>query len=139
MPRPSADVLARVPLLAELGRRELERVADAFKERRFAAGDAVATEGQRGAGFFVIDEGTATVTVGGADRGKLGPGDHFGEIALIDEGARTATITADTDMTCYGMTFWEFRPFVESDARVAWQLLQALAKKLRAAEQREPA
>jgi CRP-like cAMP-binding protein len=137
MPRPSADTIALVPLFAEFERRELERVADAFKERRFSAGDAVATEGQKGAGFFVIGEGTATVTVGGAERGKLGPGDYFGEVALIDEGARTATITADSDMTCYGMTFWEFRPFVESDARVAWKLLQALAKKLRTAEQRE--
>ncbi len=136
MPRPSTDTIAQVPLLAGLERRELERVADAFKERRFSAGDALATEGQKGAGFFVIGEGTASVTVGGAERGKLGPGDYFGEIALIDEGARTATITADTDMTCYGMTFWEFRPFVESDPRVAWKLLQALAAKLRASEQR---
>jgi len=136
MPRPSSDTIAQVPLLAGLERRELERVADAFKERRFSAGDSLATEGQKGAGFFVIGEGTATVTVGGAERGKLGPGDYFGEIALIDEGARTATITADTDMTCYGMTFWEFRPFVESDSRVAWKLLQALAAKLRASEQR---
>ncbi|HWN20809.1 MAG TPA: cyclic nucleotide-binding domain-containing protein [Gaiellaceae bacterium] len=137
MPRPSTDTIAQVPLLAGLERRELERVADAFKERRFSAGDAVATEGQKGAGFFVIGEGTASVTIRGAKRGKLGPGDYFGEIALIDDGARTATITADTDMTCYGMTFWEFRPFVESDARVAWKLLQALAAKLRAAEQRQ--
>jgi len=137
MPRPSTDAIARVPLLAGLDRRELERVADAFKQRRFSAGDALATEGQKGAGFFVIGEGTATVTVGGAARGTLGAGDYFGEIALIDEGPRTATITAETDMTCYGMTFWEFRPFVESDPRVAWKLLQALAEKLRTAEQRE--
>ena len=139
MPQPSTDTIAQVPLLAGLERRELERVAEAFKERRFSAGDNLATEGQKGAGFFVIGEGTATVTVGGTERGKLGPGDYFGEIALIDEGARTATITADTDMTCYGMTFWEFRPFVESDSRVAWKLLQALAAKLRASEQRSTA
>ncbi len=136
MPQPSADTLAQVPLFAELGRRELAHVAEAFKERRYSPGDAVATEGQKGAGFFVIAEGTATVSVDGADRGTLGPGDYFGEIALIDEGARTATITAESEMTCYGMTFWEFRPFVESDARIAWKLLQALAKKLRAAESR---
>jgi CRP/FNR family transcriptional regulator, cyclic AMP receptor protein len=134
MAGPSVDTIARVPLLAELERRELEHVAEAFKERRFSAGDVVAAEGRQGAGFFVIDEGSATVTVAGAERGKLGPGDFFGEIALIDEGARTATIKADTDMTCYGLTFWEFRPFVESDSRIAWKLLQALAKKLRAAE-----
>ena len=84
MPRPSADTLAAVPLFAELERKELEHVTDAFKERRYSVGDAVATEGQKGAGFFVIAEGTATVSVGGAARGRLGPGDYFGEIALID-------------------------------------------------------
>ncbi len=136
MAQPSTQTIAAVPLFAGLERRELERVADAFKERRFKAGDTVASEGQRGAGFFVIAEGTAKVTVGGEERGELGPGDYFGEIALIDEGARTATLVAETDMTCYGMTFWEFRPVVEADGRIAWKLLQALAAKLRAAELR---
>ncbi len=136
MAQPSPETIANVPLFAGLERRELERVADAFKERRFKAGDTVASEGQRGAGFFVIAEGKAKVTVGGEERGELGPGDYFGEIALIDEGARTATLVAETDMTCYGMTFWEFRPVVEADGRIAWKLLQALAAKLRASESR---
>jgi CRP/FNR family transcriptional regulator, cyclic AMP receptor protein len=136
MARPSAETIAKVPLFADLEKRELERVADSFKERRYGAGETIATEGKSGAGFFVIGEGTATVTVQGDERATLGPGDYFGEIALIDEGARTATLTAESDMTCYGMTFWEFRPIVESDARIAWKLLQALARKLRAAELR---
>ena len=136
MPRPSAETIAKIPLFADLEKRELERVADSFKERRYDAGETIATEGKSGAGFFVIGEGTAIVTVKGDERTTLGPGDYFGEIALIDEGARTATLTAESDMTCYGMTFWEFRPIVESDARIAWKLLQALARKLRAAELR---
>lgn len=135
MSRPSADTLRRVPLFADLEPRELERFADSFKERVFAAGDTVSSEGGGAAGFFVIAEGNASVSVGGTARGALGPGDYFGEIALIDEGARTATITADTTLVCYGMTFWEFRPIVEANAQVAWKLLQALARKLRAAEQ----
>lgn len=136
MARPSADVIARVPLFSDLERRELERVADSFKERKLSAGETLTTEGSSGAGFFVIGEGTVTVSVHGDDRGTLGPGDYFGEIALIDEGARTATIVAESDVTVYGMTFWEFRPIVESDARIAWKLLQALARKLRAADSR---
>ncbi|HXH88744.1 MAG TPA: cyclic nucleotide-binding domain-containing protein [Gaiellaceae bacterium] len=136
MARPSAETIAKIPLFSDLEPRELERIADSFKERKYEAGDTIATEGKSGAGFFVIGEGTATVSVGGDDRSKLGPGDYFGEIALIDEGARTATLTAETAMTCYGMTFWEFRPIVESDSRIAWKLLQALARKLRAAELR---
>ena len=128
-------MLRRVPLFADLERRELERFADSFKERRFSAGDTVSSEGGSAAGFFVIAEGTASVSVGGNARRALGPGDYFGEIALIDEGVRTATIKADTALVCYGMTFWEFRPIVEANAQVAWKLLQALARKLRAAEQ----
>jgi CRP/FNR family cyclic AMP-dependent transcriptional regulator len=105
-----------------------------FKERSFPAGETVATEGEAGAGFFVIESGEASVSVHGEDRGRLGPGDYFGDVALIDEGDRTASITAQSDLKCYGLTFWDFRPLVESDARIAWPLLQAMAKRLRAAE-----
>ena len=135
MQHPTPELIGRIPLFSGLEGRELARVADAFKERRYKAGDTVASEGQKGAGFFVIDEGTASVTVRGEPRGTLGPGDYFGEIALIDAGERTASIVADTDRVCYGMTFWEFRPVVEADGRIAWKLLQALAAKLRAAQQ----
>ena len=84
-------------------------------------------------GFFLIESGRAKVTSRGEDRITLGPGNYFGEIALIDEGARTATITADSDMVCYGLTSWEFRPLVESNSGIAWKLVQALAKQLREA------
>ena len=137
MARPSVETLRRVPLFAGLESRDLERIADSFKERRYSAGDTIAGEGLGGAGFFVIADGTAKVTVQDQERGTLGPGDYFGEIALIDEGARTATVTADSDMTCYAMTFWEFRPIVETDSRLAWKLVQALAHKLRESEARE--
>ena len=131
------DLLQRVPLFADLDRRELQSIASSFKPRDFDAGAPVATEGHAAAGFFVVESGEARVTVRGEPRGRLGPGDYWGEIALIDQGARSATITAETPMRCYGMTFWDFRPLVESNASIAWKLLQATAKKLRAAEQRE--
>jgi CRP-like cAMP-binding protein len=131
---PSVELLQRIPLFAELEPRELERLSGSFKERSFPAGETVATEGEAGAGFFVIESGEASVSVHGEDRGRLGPGDYFGDVALIDEGDRTASITAQSDLKCYGLTFWDFRPLVESDARIAWPLLQALAKRLRAAE-----
>ena len=128
------DALKDIPLFAELDQRELERLTRQFKERRFHEGQLVTSEGTAGAGFFVITDGNATVSIGGEIKATLGPGDYFGEIALIDEGVRSATITAATDLVCYGITPWEFRPFVEEHPNVAWALLRALARRLRAAE-----
>ena len=118
----------RVPIFQDLERRELERVAASMKERTFNAGQAVTTEGRGGVGFFVIEGGEAKVTVGGENRRKLGPGDYFGEVALLTDSPRTATITAETDLHCYGMTSWDFKPLVESHSSIAWKLLQAMAK-----------
>ena len=134
MAGPSVELLQRVPLFAGLEPRELERLSGSFKERTFSAGEPVAAEGEGGAGFFVIESGEASVTVRGGERDKLGPGDYFGEIALIDEGARSATVTADSELRCYGLTSWEFRPLVEGNAGIAWKLLETMAKRLRAAQ-----
>jgi CRP/FNR family cyclic AMP-dependent transcriptional regulator len=130
------DVLRKVPLFADLDDEDLAGLANQMKERRFSEGSPMTSEGSGGAGFFVMTDGSATVSVGGEARATLGPGDYFGEIALIDEGARTATVTAETDMTTYAMTFWEFRPIVETDSRIAWKLVQALAHRLREADAR---
>lgn len=134
MPAPP-ELLNRVPLFEGLERRELQSLASSFKERTFSAGDTVAQEGAGGVGFFIISDGQASVTVRGEKRATLGPGDYFGEVALIDDGARTATITADSELHCYGLTSWEFRPLVESNSAIAWKLLQALAKRLRQSDQ----
>lgn len=92
-------------------------------------------EGSGGAAFYLIESGEAAVTIAGEQRGELKAGDYFGEIALIDEGARIATITASSELVCYGLTLWEFRPLVEENGVIGWKLLQTLAKELRAAEQ----
>jgi CRP/FNR family cyclic AMP-dependent transcriptional regulator len=133
---PSVDTLKKVPLFEDIEGRDLRNIAESFKQRTFNAGDTISSEGKGAAGFFVIESGIATVTVGGREVGTMKAGDYFGEIALIDQGARTATVTAQTDLHTYGMTFWEFRPIVENNSQLAWKLLQALAKKLREAELR---
>jgi CRP-like cAMP-binding protein len=130
------ELLRRVPLFSDIERRELEELANSLKERTFRAGETVSQEGQGGVGFFVIEDGEARVSVRGDERGRLGPGDYFGEIALIAESERTATIVAETELRCLGMTFWDFRPFVEGNGKVAWKMLQVLAKRLRDVEQR---
>ncbi len=124
----AAELLKSVPLFSDLDRKELERIAASMKERTFSSGETVTTEGQSGVGFFVIQSGEAKVTVGGEDRRRLGPGDYFGEVALLNESARTATITAESDLKCYGLTSWEFRPLVETHGSIAWKLLQAMSR-----------
>ena len=127
------DVLQRVPLFADLDAVEIQQIARLFKQRRFTAGETIIKEGSGGAAFFIIESGEATVSIGGQPRSTLKGGDYFGEIALIDEGTRMATITAATGMNCYGVTFWDFRPLVESNGVIGWKLLQRLARLLREA------
>ena len=127
------DLLQRVPLFQGLERGQLETLARSFKDRTFSAGQTVTSEGSGGVGFFVIEDGSATVSIGGEERRKLGAGDYFGELALIDDSPRSATIVADTDLKCWGLTSWEFRPLVESNASIAWSMLQTMAQRLREA------
>jgi CRP/FNR family transcriptional regulator, cyclic AMP receptor protein len=128
--RPSVDALQHVPLFAGLDRKELESIAGSMRERTFNAGQTVTEEGAGGAGFFVVENGQAEVSVHGEPRGTIGAGDFFGEIALLTGADRTATIRATTDLHCYGLTPWDFRPVVEGNPSIAWKLLQSMAQKL---------
>jgi ATP-binding cassette subfamily B protein len=123
-------MLETVPLFSDLEHKELEQIAGSMKQRTFSAGETVAAEGQQGVGFFVIESGIATVSVGGEERRTLKPGDYFGEVALIAGSDRTATVTADSELSCWGLTSWAFRPLVEQNASIAWKLLEAMSKML---------
>ena len=133
-PDARVETLRHTRLFGELDDAELASIAALFKERRFAEGETVIKEGSGGAAFYVIQSGEAVVTIGGEQRGELKAGDYFGEIALLDEGARIATITAATELVCFGLTLWEFRPLVEGNGVIGWKLLQTIARELRAAE-----
>jgi CRP-like cAMP-binding protein len=136
----TVEALGRVPLLAGLDRKELARLADSFTDRAFPAGKVVVKQGdQRGIGFFVITEGTARVSADGKDLAVLGPGDHFGEIALIGDRVRTATVTAETDLQTLVTTVWEFRGFVKTHPDAAWKLLEHLVGLLAEEKGYEPA
>lgn len=126
-----ADELKRVPLFSELSQRQLRRLSHSFKERSFRPGAPIVLEGQMsGVDFFVILEGEASVAVKGKEVGTLGPGAHFGELALIGERVRLSTVTAATPMRCAVMASWHFRKFVNSNPDVSWKLLQYLVDML---------
>ena len=126
----ASDSLKAVPLFAGLSDKEISSIADRMVERRYATGAKLTEQGSEGVGFFVITSGTAEVTVDGEPRGTIGPGDYFGEVALLsnNHSTRTATITATTDMVAFAMTAWDFKPMVESNGELATKLLAAMTK-----------
>jgi CRP-like cAMP-binding protein len=139
MAKPSPALLRNVRLFSDLDERDLESLADEFNERSFSAGQKIALEGEGGLMFFVVESGELSVEVHGESVATIGPGSAFGEIALIDRRPRTATVTAATDVTAYGLPVFVFRPFVEARPQVAWKLLEAMADRLAAAESRSAA
>lgn len=130
------DLLKRVPLFQGLDDKHLDTLSRTFTDRTFSAGQDITSEGGGGVGFFIIEDGEAVVTVGGEERRTLSTGDYFGEVALIDGGRRTATITATSDGRSWGLTSWQFRPLVEENATIAWPLLEAMAARVRELEHR---
>lgn len=136
MAKPSPALLRNVRLFSDLDERDLESLADEFNERNFSAGQKIALEGEGGLMFFVVESGELSVEVHGESVSTMGPGSSFGEIALIDRRPRTATVTAATDVTAYGLPVFVFRPFVEARPQVAWNLLEAMADRLAVAESR---
>ena len=128
------ELLKQAELFSGLDDKEAKKIAPLFKERDFTAGQVMAEEGKHGIGFFVIESGSAKVTVHGEERTTLGPGAYFGEVALIDDGPRTATVTAESDVKAHVLVAWDFRPMVKEDPELAWGLLQGVAQMLRARE-----
>ena len=124
-------ILKKVDLFSGLDDNEAGKLAPLFKQRDYSSGEVIAEEGKHGVGFFVIESGDAKVTVRGEERRTLGPGSHFGEVALLDDGVRTATVTADSDVTAHVLVAWDFRPLVQEDSDLAWGLLCGVARILR--------
>ena len=136
MAQPSADLIRGIPIFAELDDASVAQLATDFIEREFEPGQEIATEGEGGLNFFVVESGSAEVSVGGRSVATLGQGASFGEIALVDKSARSATVTATSRVRAFALPVWSFRSFAESRPAVTWKLLELLAERLRAAEHR---
>jgi CRP-like cAMP-binding protein len=132
------NFLHKVPLLHGLNQHQLEKLAKRFIEREYAAGQAIVTQGQGGVGFFIIVSGKAEVIRQRADGEKVvvnsfGATDFFGELALLDDGPRTATVTAVEGTQCLALTSWDFLAEVREDSDMAIVILQQLAVRFRRA------
>lgn len=123
--------LAKVPIFSGCSKREIAIIARAAKEVSHRGGTVIAREGERGIGLFLILEGKCSVTIGGKPKAMLGPGDFFGEVALLDGGPRTATVTAMAPVRLVGITGWVFRGLLMEHPSIALRTLEAVAGRLR--------
>lgn len=126
--------IKRAKLFEGLPESEVRSVEKQMKTVQHSAGHEIVVRGEGGVGFMVITEGTVTVKTGPGKTRKLGPGDSFGEMALLDHEGRSATITADSDVTLATIPEWNFKPFLKEHPEVAYRLLQTLSRRVRQAE-----
>jgi len=113
---------------------ELKKAAKSMREIRHPKGAEIMIRGEGGVGFLVILEGEAEVATPDGRHRKLGPGEHFGEMALLDHQGRSASVTAHTDLVLAAVPEWGFKPFLQDHPEVTYRLLETLSRRLREAE-----
>ncbi|MGH2723613.1 MAG: Crp/Fnr family transcriptional regulator [Actinomycetota bacterium] len=128
------QLLAKVPLFSACTDDELDRIAQLAQQVSATPGETFMEEGQPGGAFFVIERGTAAVSLGGKELARLTDGDFFGEMALIDQGPRSATVTAQGDMELWRIEPSDFDALLDDVPFVARQILKVLSNRLRALE-----
>jgi CRP-like cAMP-binding protein len=133
VPKDELEMLAEVPLFSSATKDQLRHLASQGTKIKVKEGRVLTEQGGLQQEFFMILDGEATCLVDGAEVARLGPGDFFGEMTLLDHGPRTATVIAATDMELLVLERREFRTVVENAPDLAWQLLVHLAARLRAA------
>lgn len=129
-----AAELAKTDLFRAAHKRAVKRLAEGAAILQHPAGSVIADEGEKGISLHLILDGTASVTVNGQRRADLGPGEYFGEIAVLDGKPRTATVTAKTDLTTLTIGIWNLQPIFLTEPSVMSAMVQVLCGRLRAVE-----
>jgi CRP-like cAMP-binding protein len=124
------EQLRKVPLFEGISNADLQRIAESAKERRFEAGTPIVSAGEPGSGFYLIIDGRVEVKRGDRTIATLGPGNYFGELALIRETPRTATVVAKDPTTCLALTRWDFKGIVVANPSIAIRLLETVANRI---------
>lgn len=132
------NFLSKIPLFKDLKRRQLEMLSRLVGQKTYQPGEVIVKQGQGGVGLFIIESGKADVLRKVADGSEtqvntLVAGDFFGELALLDEGQRTASVVAVEPTICMAMTRWDFMPLLKDDADMAILILQEIVKRFRRA------
>ena len=128
------EYLKKVPLFAGITDAQLQRIANGVKERRFESGAPIVSAGEPGHGFYLIVRGEAEVTREGRTIRTLGPGDYFGELALVREAPRSATVVAKEPTTCLALTRWDFKGILDANPAITIRLLETVASRIRGDE-----
>jgi CRP-like cAMP-binding protein len=124
--------LAQVPLFAGLGKGELQFLASRCDEVDLPAGRTLITEGQPTDSFFIVVSGQVNVTRRGKPMARLGPGEFFGEIGMLDQGPATATVVTDGPVAAMVLSHAQFRDAIKGNEKLALQVIAAMAQRLRA-------
>lgn len=131
-PAATLAYLKKVPIFGTLPPRELEFVARSIKERLYDPGAVIVKQGEPGVGFFLIADGRVEVTHDGHKIREMGPGEFFGEMALMEERIRTATVTAKERTRCLQLVRWDFRALLKENPDLAVRMLEVVVQRLRA-------
>lgn len=128
-----SSALASVPLFAGISSQSMARLADSAGEVEFGPGQFIVRQGQVGTGLYVILDGSVTVLRGSGELARLGNGDFFGELSVIDQQPRNASVRAAEQTTCLALASWDLLALVESDPAFALNLIRGLVGRVRAA------
>lgn len=131
-----AHILKRVPLFAEMSEAHLRRIANTARERHFEPGATIVSAGETGHGFYLIVAGRADVQRSGRTVRTLNPGEYFGELALLRDQPRSATVVATAPTTCLTLARWDFRSILDANPTIALHLLDTVAARLQDDESR---